>query len=185
MTFLEIRENILDYIDEWKLNPDNWLSMFLKDTVFEITLSHQGYLYLSYFCEKSSALQVFKKIKFSKAQAAYEAEEMNEYLDLVLLQKLKDVEKVICHRYFSMVSSRMHTYMNTSANAHDFFSAADTSVFPQRDPVITLQVSKSRQTTGNNSMYISYEYAHMDLDVPELSLPQYLFRRAFWLGEYV
>jgi hypothetical protein len=48
MTFLEIRENILDYIDEWKLNPDNWLFMFLKDTMFEITLSHQGYLYLSY-----------------------------------------------------------------------------------------------------------------------------------------
>lgn len=167
MTFLEIRENILDYIDEWKLNPDNWLSMFLKDTAFEITLSHQGYLYLSYFCEKSSSLQVFKKIKFSKAQAAYKAEEMNEYLDLVLLEKLKDVEKVICNRYFSMVSSHMQTYMNTPANASDFFPAIDTSVFPQRDPVLTLQVSKNRQITGNNSMYISYEYAHMDLDVPD------------------
>lgn len=166
MTFLEIRENILDYIDEWKLNPDNWLSMFLKDTMFEITLSHQGYLYLSYFCEESSQLQVFKKIKFTKAQAAYQAEEMNEYLDLVLLEKLKDVEKIISHRYFSIVSSRMKVYMNTDAHEStlDFFPSITASMFPQREPTLTLQVSKNRQTNVNTNLYLSYE--NPDFDIP-------------------
>lgn len=165
MTFLEIRENILDYIDEWKLNPDNWLSIFLKDTVFEITLSHQGYLYLSYFCEQSSTLQVFKKIKFTKAQTAYQAEEMNEYLDLVLLEKLKDVEKIISHRYFSMVSSRMKVYMNTNTHEStlDFFPSVTNSIFPQREPTLTLQVSKNRQTSHNNNLYLSYEAPDFDI----------------------
>ena len=165
MTFLEIRENILDYIDEWKLNPDNWLFIFLKDITFEITLSHQGYLYLSYFCEQSSTLQVFKKIKFTKAQAAYQAEEMNEYLDLVLLEKLKDVEKIISHRYFTKVSSRVKFYMSTEAHQStlDFFPSITNSIFPQRESTLTLQVSKNRQTSDNNNLYLSYEAPDFDI----------------------